>query len=148
MEIVGGTPSYTYKWSTGQTTESIFNIPHGHYTLTVTDANGCQEVFDFEVPFVSGTQDISKTVSLTCRPTLLSSDDKLRLINSGKESIHVRTLEFTAVTGQQILLHQDIDIPGESYFYQELPAALSPGLYILTARLENGRMAQWKIVLE
>jgi len=148
VEIVGGTPPFTYKWSTGQTTESIFNIPHGHYTLTVTDANGCQEVFDFEVPFVSGTQDISKTVSLTCRPTLLSSDDKLRLINSGKESVHVGTLEFTAVTGQQILLHQDIDIPGESYFYQELPAALSPGLYILTARLENGRMAQWKIVLE
>lgn len=32
---------YTYLWNTGATTLSLFYIPSGTYSLTVTDANGC-----------------------------------------------------------------------------------------------------------
>lgn len=39
-----GTLPYSYLWSTGQSTEDIFNIPGGNYYVTVTDANGCQAV--------------------------------------------------------------------------------------------------------
>ena len=39
-----GTLPYGYTWSTGQSTEDIFNIPGGDYYVTVTDANGCQAV--------------------------------------------------------------------------------------------------------
>jgi len=41
--ITGGTPEYTYEWSTGETTEAIDVCPSesGIYSLTVTDANGC-----------------------------------------------------------------------------------------------------------
>jgi hypothetical protein len=38
----GGTGSYTYKWSTGQTTASITGLAAGSYTIDVTDANGCK----------------------------------------------------------------------------------------------------------
>ncbi len=39
-----GTLPYSYLWSTGQSTEDIFNIPGADYYVTVTDANGCQAV--------------------------------------------------------------------------------------------------------
>jgi gliding motility-associated-like protein len=41
LNAVGGTFPYTYSWSTGATTEDIFNLPIGTYSVLVTDANGC-----------------------------------------------------------------------------------------------------------
>lgn len=39
----GGTPNYTYLWSPGNfTSDAIFNIPAGTYTVTITDKNNCE----------------------------------------------------------------------------------------------------------
>lgn len=42
----GGTPQYTYSWSTGATTDSITVCPvaDSNYTLTITDSNGCMSM--------------------------------------------------------------------------------------------------------
>ncbi|MFO8130222.1 MAG: PKD domain-containing protein, partial [Bacteroidales bacterium] len=42
-EVGGGTQPYYYEWSsgTGVYTDSIYNLPAGTYSLTVTDDNGC-----------------------------------------------------------------------------------------------------------
>ncbi len=37
----GGAGNYTYSWSTGATTDYLFDLPAGSYTVTITDANGC-----------------------------------------------------------------------------------------------------------
>lgn len=37
----GGTPVYTFSWSNGATTANINSLAAGTYTLTLTDANGC-----------------------------------------------------------------------------------------------------------
>jgi gliding motility-associated-like protein len=42
LEITGGTPSYTYLWSNGATTQNLVNVAAGTYSVTATDANGCQ----------------------------------------------------------------------------------------------------------
>ncbi|MFN5459249.1 MAG: T9SS type A sorting domain-containing protein, partial [Bacteroidota bacterium] len=41
ISVSGGTPSYSYSWSNGATTEDLINVPAGSYTLTVTDSKGC-----------------------------------------------------------------------------------------------------------
>ena len=40
----GGTPAYTYLWSTNATTATIINLAPGNYTVTVTDENDCTTV--------------------------------------------------------------------------------------------------------
>ncbi len=39
--VAGGTPNYSYSWSTTSTTNNISLLAAGGYTLTVTDNNGC-----------------------------------------------------------------------------------------------------------
>lgn len=39
--VNGGTPPYTYSWSTGGTNASVTGLCAGTYTLTVIDANNC-----------------------------------------------------------------------------------------------------------
>ncbi len=40
---VGMSP-FSYSWSTGDTLDTLYNVPSGWYKLTVTDANGCLQV--------------------------------------------------------------------------------------------------------
>ncbi|MFN0013224.1 MAG: MopE-related protein [Saprospiraceae bacterium] len=47
--VTGGTPAYQYAWSNGPTSTSLVNIPAGSYTLTVSDAAGCFDFWNFSV---------------------------------------------------------------------------------------------------
>ena len=41
--VNGAIPPYTYLWSNGATQDTISGLSSGAYTVTVTDANGCEE---------------------------------------------------------------------------------------------------------
>jgi hypothetical protein len=41
VQVTGGTPSYRYVWTRGDTTAQIQNLAPNTYTVTVTDRNGC-----------------------------------------------------------------------------------------------------------
>jgi hypothetical protein len=41
VSATGGTPTYNYLWSNGQTTNTATGLASGTYNLTITDANGC-----------------------------------------------------------------------------------------------------------
>ena len=64
----GGTPSYTYSWApTGGTAATATGLAAGTYTVTVTDANGCQDNQTFIVsePDALGLS-ISSQTNLSC----------------------------------------------------------------------------------
>jgi len=42
VDVSGGTAPYTYLWTNGATTQDLTGIGGGTYTLTVTDATGCE----------------------------------------------------------------------------------------------------------
>jgi hypothetical protein len=41
VTVTGGTPGYSYLWSSGDTTNTVANLCEGSYLAHVTDANGC-----------------------------------------------------------------------------------------------------------
>ena len=53
VTATSGVPPYTYHWSTGASTASLTDVPHGLYYATVTDANGCSATNYQYVPYHS-----------------------------------------------------------------------------------------------
>jgi len=69
VTVTGGTPGYTYTWSTGSVTEDLDSLVAGTYCLTVTDTNGCIDTTCFVVDSVvaAGPFMVSSMVTqMTC----------------------------------------------------------------------------------
>ena len=54
VSVSGGIPSYSLLWSTGSINDTLFNIPAGSYSLTVTDFKGCTKSSIANVSNLSG----------------------------------------------------------------------------------------------
>lgn len=46
VTVLEGVAPYRFKWNNGAETEDISNLPAGNYSLTITEANGCQSKLD------------------------------------------------------------------------------------------------------
>lgn len=51
LNATGGSPAYNFSWSNGETTESLQQIAHGAYEVTVTDAKNCSAVQSFNLTY-------------------------------------------------------------------------------------------------
>jgi hypothetical protein len=65
--VNGGTPPYSYVWSSGETSPNLPSIPAGIYTVTVTDQGGCTgtETFQINEPSALISQVINRE-NVTC----------------------------------------------------------------------------------
>lgn len=66
IDVWGGTPYYTYAWSTNASTQDVSNLTAGTYSLTITDTKGCtiNKTFAVTEPQVIGG--IASTTSVLC----------------------------------------------------------------------------------
>jgi hypothetical protein len=62
VEASGGTPGYSYNWSTGGTSMTELNIPIGTHTVTITDTKGCEESVSVTI---SGENDTTPPMAIT-----------------------------------------------------------------------------------
>jgi len=148
VEIIGGSPPFQFLWNTGQTSESLFNIQHGTYQLTVTDRLGCIQVFTFNVPMISGTKDLTKSDSeIKIWPTMTAAGEKMQLLNTGLTSASVNGITWWSTHGQSLDITLDLEISAGANAYIYVPELLAPGIYFVRLSLSNGESIWTKVVL-
>lgn len=148
VEIVGGTPPFDFLWNTGQTTESLFNIIHGTYHLTVTDQLGCDQVFTFQVPMISGTNELAEDDAVVkIWPTIASTGDNLQLINTGAGTVIISAISWSAANGRNLIVPAAIELGVGSISPIQVPELLSPGIYFIRITLVDGKSVWTKIML-
>lgn len=91
VTATGGTPSYQYAWSNGDTAQNLTAVA-GVYTLTVTDANNCTFVLTDTINFVSGVEGVVsgvRRISLYPNPTVGAANLEVELENEKPIGVEV-----------------------------------------------------------
>ena len=65
-EVSGGSGSYIYQWSNGATTQEIYNLSYGDYSLTVTDEDGCTISENVEIALIDLPELTTTTQDISC----------------------------------------------------------------------------------
>ncbi|MCD6062644.1 MAG: C-terminal target protein, partial [Flavipsychrobacter sp.] len=65
LNVYGGTAPYTYSWSNNATSEDVSNLAAGSYSVTITDAHGCQKIMSFTI-----TQPAAITANISVSPVI------------------------------------------------------------------------------
>ncbi len=115
LNVTGGTLPILYVWSNGETTEDIFNLTQGAYSVTATDSRGC---------FISG----SFTVNQATEMMLAIVPGNITCLNGSNGSIDLNVTGGTA--GYSFLWNtgdQTEDLAG-----------LEPGTYAVTVTDAHG----------
>ena len=81
--IVGGVPPYTYLWSTGDSTTTIFNLCPGIVALTITDDIGCQRIYDNELVVESGETNLQSQLNVDSITCFNAKDGRIEIAMSG-----------------------------------------------------------------
>jgi hypothetical protein len=127
VNVTGGTPPYSYLWNTTpiQTTNSATGLTSGEYILTVTDNNGCSQIFTFNVPNTVSTDELGfSDISIYPTPFSNSIFVKANDLNNGISSF----LIFD-VAGKKILSEKNVFV--KNGLYEINTSMLSVGVYFL-----------------
>jgi SprB repeat/Chlamydia polymorphic membrane protein (Chlamydia_PMP) repeat len=143
--VFGGTPGYEFLWSNGAVTQSLENVLPGPYSLTVTDADSCQNVFYFTVDVENAA---GEEQAVPFRTVIVPNP-------SGTGGAEL----WLEATQPQMLAVQVLDGLGRVLFSKEafitagetrwnLPQGLPPGVYWVVVKNGDGavRVLKWVVM--
>jgi hypothetical protein len=121
----GGTPPYELLWSNGATGGELQDLPPGIYALTLTDANGFQGVFEWEVGFVSSLRELSAPAHIEVWPNPASEVLWARFQLEAPGQADLRLYDMA---GRQLWAREETCAAG-AHVWQIPLEGLPPGLY-------------------
>jgi hypothetical protein len=139
LVVSGGTSPYTYSWSNGSTTEDISGLVAGTYSVTITDANGCNTTASATVISQGSSLsrlDLEAAVELFPNP----SDGLIQLQLA--DELELKQLQLFDLLGQEIPISYQLKEQTQQLDLQELPAAF----YWLRVTTDKGQLSK-RIIL-
>ncbi|MCX6303730.1 MAG: GEVED domain-containing protein [Bacteroidetes bacterium] len=97
LSVSGGTPGYTYLWSSGGDAQDLSALAAGTYTVTVTDANGCTQTGSWTVGLanpvcvnlsLTGTVSTAVCYVATTTITVAGGGNSFTVTSSGDVTLH------------------------------------------------------------
>lgn len=104
LNSTGGTPPYTYLWEDGDTNSFREEMPFGMYSVTITDANDCEEVLEFLLDETTGIDNIEEVNELTIFPNPTTGEAFLEIDLTMSVNF---SLEIYDLFGKKVLSHQN-----------------------------------------
>nr|MBS0037790.1 T9SS type A sorting domain-containing protein [Saprospiraceae bacterium] len=135
LTVEGGTGSFSYDWSTGDSEASLSNLEGGEYCVTVMDANGCTASACYEVEITTSTRNLSEFIGVETYPNPTKSELIITLDN---HQFELRAIEIIALDGSLVRsIRQD--------FTEEITLQLgdlSAGQYYVRLRFNEGTVVK------
>ena len=142
VNVLSGTPPFTYLWSNGDVISTISNLTGGTYSVKVTDSSGCTKTRSVIVPctpLVTGYQTIPvlssgfTTTANSERNFSSMVSEGFNDLTSGNTNCVLTSAEYIAVVEVSGNTHQQsfytgttlTDVPSESLWVQTLESILS-----------------------
>lgn len=84
VDVTGGSGTYTFSWSNGSTSEDLYNVAAGQYTLLVDDGAGCSTTYSGTINNTSGT--LSNSNIIVTYEVCGNSNGAVDVVNSGGQA--------------------------------------------------------------
>ncbi len=135
----GGILPFQFEWSNGATTSVIGNLAPGEYTVTVTDATGCESIVSTIVESSTNVNEVNDNSFLNLFPNPV--DHTLFIENNSDKNL--QDLKLFSMLGQQHSIDFEID---SSIIKVNDVEKLPQGVYILQFRWEEDQISTMRFV--
>lgn len=138
INVSGGSGNYAFRWNSGQSSEDLFGVAQGVYTLNVTDGTGCGSVAQFVVPYQPCALVVSRNLThVRCNG---GRNGAIRVTIGGGDPIY--TLAWVGAVSDSVQI-SNAPNRGGTYEITNLPA----GTYNLYVRDANGLIFNFQEII-
>ncbi len=125
VQVSGGTVPYRYEWSTGHQSAHIEGLAAGIYFLTISDANGCQNIDSFVVDeIVCILEAVIETDPISCagrddgkaRINIIDGQDPYKVVWDHDTSLHLLSAKNLSSGSYQVFIEDALGCKTQKIF--------------------------------